>query len=200
MKTLLIAAILAASTLFATPASSPRRVNPVQMLQSEDGGAFCTTFAINEKRHLWMTAAHCLQDEMAVYVSGDEVHVAAVDHVQDIAVLMTPTVTAKGFHLQDAPPQYGQPIHIIAYGLAMGSGDQMLVQGTIASPEAHLFDRPAPFAVLDITACKGMSGGPVLNVEGELVSLVQLSIGEACGRPSAGATLATLKLYKALFG
>lgn len=191
----LIVAATAVLLLMATPLAKPETLR-VPWLQRTDGAAICTTFAINEDQHLWMTAAHCLVDD--VMIGGDPADVVEVDEENDLAVLHTASVAAKGYALQRGPVEVGEPVMVVGYPIAIAVTSLAVFQGTVAAPLARIEQGPLR-TLFDITSCGGDSGSPVFNLQGELVSVMQKAVGQPCGRPSAGATLDALKALKRYF-
>jgi hypothetical protein len=66
-----------------------KSVRPIQIV-NEDGTTrnICTATSINQTKQYWLTAGHCVGDQM-LFISGHAAYPEFVDHVADLAVLRT---------------------------------------------------------------------------------------------------------------
>jgi len=147
------------------------------------GGGTCTAFSINDKKALFLTADHCLKGE--VRITGDEwpVEVVYRDKANDLAV-----VRARGNRRQhlvaaaaDAAP--GERLGYIGYG--HGWEYPLSLKGT-AEGFGWLIHPLNIFVLISPKCYPGMSGGPIFNAAGEIVSIMQMandSLDICAGKP-----------------
>jgi S1-C subfamily serine protease len=131
----------------------------------------CSTFAIDGVRHYYLTAAHCQGDVLEV--DGKSAGVVLVDATLDLLVLRVP----EGRHPALAsghPVRQGQAV--MAYGYAFGWTTIFAKTGVVAVPDLRipLFGNRS-LTLTDFAFIEGMSGGPVVDAEGRVVSMVQSS-------------------------
>src|SRR3990167_4804021 len=98
----------------------PLMVPVVEMAVTEQGvivdGALqniCTVSSINEKRHYWLTAAHCIeQQDFHYYIMGEEVSIVMRDVANDVAILQTSQVSLKALKLAKKGPEMGDIVQV----------------------------------------------------------------------------------------
>lgn len=188
-------AILPSATLLTYAAS----VGPVGAWVDGIHVTFCTATAINQARHYWLTAAHCVADpEMAYTVSEAPAHVIVRDVLNDLAILEVPDLDVPGRPLAARPPVVGQVSLLIGYQGLTSMQDRVVTFGWIAHPSLVCFpDGPVPwnkpFTLVQIVGAPGNSGSAVLNSLGEIVGVAQGSWTRGWGPMLLSATLASLE-------
>lgn len=190
MRTALLTTALALSLLVTARAAPVPHVvgSLVKIYHAEDGGSECTAFAIRPGRY--MTAAHCVKgvSELLV-VYGQEKglgYVLYADEATDLAIfdsdLLRPALTFG------KKPDYGDVL--MAFGFGFDYPVPIYFQMETLG-EFEPFEGTGPRRVLTHGIVPGMSGGPVVNQNGDYVSVNQVS-APAYGL-SGGATYASLK-------
>jgi S1-C subfamily serine protease len=182
MKVLVIAAALAL-LVAAAPAARDwkhlERVYPsvarLAFGTAEDGG-HCTLFMVNAKAHLAVSAYHCVAagGNWRVELPG-RVALAIptlVNPANDLAMFRVDDWTAPSLRLRTAPVAPGTPLAAVGYPL--GSLVPLFTFGTVSSPNSVLPGAPFPAGVVVFgNFIAGMSGGPILDEQGRVVSVVQ---------------------------
>lgn len=181
MKRILATLILALSFCFPTLhasdwAATVKKVEPsVGFVQvGENGG--CTAFVINQEKHYLLTAAHCFPGEHGVlWVNLVAARVVALDTHKDMMVIeakdMDPTIPA--IKMAEKNPSIGEEVMSIGYGYALERPmfrQAHIQDDALTIPEGGV---GGPYLSTDSTFVPGQSGGPVVNINGELVGIVQ---------------------------
>lgn len=130
-----------------------------------------TAFLIKGQKAL--TAAHVVKDASKLELMLPEgtapvtVKVLTTDDKSDLAVLQTPFDSLKGLDLSAAAPKHGQAVFVIGYPL---KETPVITEGIVASPKALINGQSK--LLMTATVAPGMSGGPVLNHNGQVVGVV----------------------------
>lgn len=148
----------------------------------------CTGFVINQKLHYLLTASHCLGEGL----SADAVPAFPVwvDHEIDLAVISLVEPTRAALHPARRDAEWGQPI--AAFGFAWSEMYPVLRVGIVANPEMPVMGLNRTWLEFDSGAIGGMSGGPVVDKHGRVVSIVLMSDTEGTG---LGRTISTIWNY-----
>jgi hypothetical protein len=124
----------------------------------------CSAFSIAPGK--WVTASHCLNGGPYTL---DRTHSASVTEAQDggygLAVL-TSDLKRPGLKLGDKPKR-GEDVLQTGYG---AGGPLLFFEGVVVIP-AITFDG-APLQFTSALGMPGMSGGPIVNRKGRIVSVV----------------------------
>lgn len=127
----------------------------------------CTAFAVPGQGR-FVTAQHCTNG--AVTIGTIPVDVLEVDDADDLAVLqlrndgsLPPLMLGKEPKMGDATLAVGYPLGVSGHPMVFPSTFQGVFDG---------FDDGNVFAVFVGNAMPGMSGGPIVNTRGEVVSVV----------------------------
>lgn len=161
--------------LFRPPATVTDRVSASVLRitgEAEDmfGGAVrytCTGFAIAPKQV--MTAAHCVGTHMQA--DGSNVLPIWADKYFDLAVLADEKLTKPALELREAPVDRFEALTAIGYGY--GWTRLTVLQERVILVNYAVVGDAAKGLVVQGGYIGGMSGGPVVDADGKVVSVVQ---------------------------
>lgn len=197
-------------------------VMPVQYLIEGGQGLRngCTAFSINRAEHLWMTAAHCgISDTGDMYVNGSPAEFVEGYADTDVMVIRVPDYTAAG-ELYRRQTRINFGTEIIIAGHPFGYGDVFVTRGTIANPKAMLDAEASAwkrillslglpklsqvgefdgFMLFNVAAAPGNSGSPVMDKDGNVVSVLQIGWSREFSPVSGGATYDAVKWFDRYF-
>lgn len=148
----------------------------------ESGG--CTAFVINQEKHYLLTAAHCLPAKGDVlWADLVPTKLIVYDAKKDLMVLEAAYLdpTRPALKLAAKNPERGQDVMSIGYGYALERPffRQAHVQDDkFMLPEGGV---GGPYISTDSPFVGGQSGGPVVNIAGEIVAIVQRGDGGTTG-------------------
>jgi hypothetical protein len=78
----------------------------------------CTATSINQTKQYWLTAGHCVGDQM-LFISGHAAYPEFVDHVADLAVLRTLDLPVPALKLRSTQPSVEQGIKIVGHPVGL---------------------------------------------------------------------------------
>ena len=146
----------------------------------------CTGFVINadaknkdkEDVDYVLTAAHCNGAEM--YADQTAAKVLWLDTKKDLMVLEVSDLNRPALKLAKDNPKIGDEIASLGYG--WGLERPMFRTAHVSDDNTYIPEDGigGPFMVIDAQFVPGMSGGPVINANGEVVLIVQRG-GNAVG-------------------
>lgn len=133
----------------------------------------CTGFVVDAARGWVLTARHCIEEEVPVFV----------EHVPSTIVAVSPVFALLSIPLMERPPldlrKDRIPVGESVVSFGYGYGWMQVVQRHIASwKDGDIF--------LDAPVAPGMSGGPIVDLAGKVVGLNQAvdpnrTLTQACG-------------------
>lgn len=145
----------------------------------DDGG--CSGFVINKAQHYVMTAAHCNGDRLWVdRVRGE---VVALDVKKDLMVLQVKDLdpAREALTLAAHDPSIREDVMSVGYGYALERPFFKTAHVSDTAVQIPQEGLGGPFIGVDASFTPGQSGGPVLNVKGEVVAIVQRGDGGTLG-------------------
>lgn len=154
------------------PPASTKSIVTISYINAEDKEMRCTGFQVDMNRVL--TAEHCVppvDGKGEIYVEGLVSRV--VDRTDSLALLDVPVTDRIPFVVAKTLPKPGDPL--TSYGYAFGGPLMQLARNVAGYMDGHL--------IVDNPIAGGMSGGPVLNSNGEVVGINQAAndiFGIAC--------------------
>lgn len=166
MKKLLLSALLLCSLAFSWPVA---RIQSAMGRVTYAGPGVCSAVAI--KPDTLLTVSHCLEDQ--TFVNETRVRVLeSAGGEEGLAVVKIDADAPRFRPLQLGPkPKPGD--RVAALGYALGSPIPFVFSGDVISPELPTPDNPElPLTFFSAPTAFGMSGGPIVNERGQLVSVV----------------------------
>ena len=158
----------------------------------------CTASSINRAAHLWITAAHCVTGigSEGRFIEKQPVEVIVAKTDTDLAVIGVPAyIAGQELRRQLKPAYWGQDI--IVAGHPFGYDDLFVTRGYVANPK--LLWTPQQYMAFDVAGAPGNSGSPVVNLKGELVSVLQVGWGRSFSPVTGGATSEYLAWFDRYF-
>jgi S1-C subfamily serine protease len=138
--------------------------------------ANCSGFVINEAEDYVLTAKHCGPEDVDSSVVVDNIPgtIVATDVHKDLLVVHVPGIDKPALRFAQAKPTYGEELGSFGYG--GGYERPMLRLAHISQPRALVPEAgPGEWIMLDGAFVGGQSGGPVVNAQGEVLLIVQMS-------------------------
>lgn len=136
--------------------------------------SFCTGFVVDAARGRVLTVRHCIAD---FNTRVDDRPAEIIKFDDRLALLSSPRMTQPPLRVRGRNPSLGTHVVAVGYG---GTLLTILNRGVAAYASDYDFD-----LILDGEAIAGMSGGPVLDLYGDVVGIVQAT------NPLVGISLAT---------
>lgn len=156
---------------------------PVDIVYEDTIRHICTASSLDSTKHLWITAAHCFEDQIDEsghadvrrrYISGDEADIRVLSDDDDIAIVHTDRVFAPALTIATTGPTYKDYIEVPSYPINFNM--PILSTGTLLSPALQPPGAPKAYMFFSATGAHGSSGAPVLNKAGELVGILQTGL------------------------
>lgn len=143
------------------------RESVVNIETGDDGR--CTGFVIDNVRDFVLTAAHCIGDE--IYVDSEPAAVRARDVKNDLMVLYVKGIDREALAMAAANPRIGEPVATSGYG--WGFERPLFRAGHVSDNKAMVPGiEGGPWLIVDSAFIPGQSGGPVVNLKGDVVGIV----------------------------
>lgn len=117
-----------------------------------------------------LTAAHCTVGTN-LETDGHAALLLARNKYYDLALLYDPLTLKRALPISQYPPERFETIYSLGYG--WGSRRLFVLRGTVFLINNRPDDDAPPVMYIQDDAVHGMSGGPVVARNGQLVSLVQ---------------------------
>ena len=195
----IIATLLATAVLMAIPLTPAAKSNvpalmlsvkPLQWITVNDEsrpklGIHCTVSLINDVKHYWLTAAHCVDGddesnpavaERDFFIDGKEADVIATSFPNDLAILQTRDSNSPALRLAPLAPAYLDPVTMSGYPYGLGP---VITVGHVMNPAMSVGS--GLYMTLSIAGCPGNSGSSVVNAEGQVIGVLQVGIGAPQG-------------------
>lgn len=181
LLTLVLAFLVVVSPLRAgswedVAAKVSKSIGQVTIMEDGDVKGYCTAFSINDAKDYFLTADHCLGQYLTV--DGMNAYPIWSDPEADLLLLVVPD-SGEGKYpalkMASAMPVQGAPAAGLGYGYAIFGSTFMA--GYVVQPDSTAVLEPygnKQHYTLTNIVIPGMSGGPIFNDKGELISVVQL--------------------------
>lgn len=167
-KVLMFVCLLVATPVFANDWTSVVPVVKESSVEITSSGGSCTGVVIDMERAFVLTAAHCDGDKL--YADNLKAEVKAKDDKSDLMVLYVKDIDRPALKLAARNPLVGEEVASFGWGYAM---EQPLFRVAHISAKDVALER-AHYMAIDAAFVPGQSGGPVVNLNGEIVMVVQL--------------------------
>lgn len=171
--------LFAGSRTLAAPdwtAAAKKASESIVYVESETGS--CTGFVIvadvKGDRDRILTAAHC--DGPKLYADDVPAKIVLKDSKRDLMVLEVDDLQRPALAVAASNPKQGEEVGSFGYGNGLESPMFRSARVSIASVQVPGIEG-GPFVMVDAAYVSGMSGGPVINAAGEVVSIVQRASG-----------------------
>lgn len=159
-----------------TPPQTPHPA--IVQVQVQEGEAWAkgsgTLIAANEKFGWVLTNWHVVRGgngtALISFPGGAQLQgqVVKMDHVWDLALVITGRPPVQPIPLSSTVPMIGEPLTIAGYG----PGEFRAVQGRCTNYAAPDAQHPQEMIDVSVAARQGDSGGPILNERGELAGVL----------------------------
>lgn len=172
-------AVLLMLGLFALPTAASmddwqsvdKRVkNSVVKIESPDGK--CTGFVVDAVKHFVQSAAHCYSNDK-IWVDKVLGTVIALDEEKDLMILevkyLDPAKTA--LKLAGKNPDVMQNVMSVGFGYGVDRAQSRAAQ--VSDVAFVMTGLSGPFVAVNVAFTPGQSGGPVVDANGDVVSIVQ---------------------------
>lgn len=199
-----LAASLLALLLLATPAMSEdwiavaRKANRSLVALSYDGQNFCSGFVVDAQRDFIQTADHCVQAMVeeggTMLADGRDVVIVARDQDHDLAVIHAET-SKPALRPSARSIQPGMPALEVGYAYGYKVPQVRVSYVTGLNYDLSRYGFGGGFVGFDNPMIGGMSGGPVVDRDGNVISLNQVGDNlTGYGRP-IGVILSSMGKY-----
>jgi S1-C subfamily serine protease len=130
----------------------------------------CSGSIVNLKKGYVVTAAHCIPDWSRPSIAVNKLHaeVVRINYILDLAVLQVDGLKGRELHVHTAALATGMPVAAIGY--AFGALRPKFVFGHISDLEDESLGLGSFF---DVGWAPGCSGGPIVDLNGDIVSISQ---------------------------
>jgi S1-C subfamily serine protease len=174
MRALALLLVLLATALPGAAADWAAVIKQVErsLVFIETDESACTGFVINAEKRYVLTAAHC--DGKSLWADSVKAEVIFKDTKKDLLVLEVKYLADRpALRLAAKNPSRGEEVMSAGFGYALErpffrkanvQDDQLTI------PEAGI---GGPYVSTDAPFVAGQSGGPVVNLQGEVVAIVQ---------------------------
>jgi hypothetical protein len=135
------------------------------------GDGYCSAFSVNEEKGFFLTADHCLDADMSI--NDQKVDILATNGIVDLALIHA-DVHDPALTLGEQPPQDSE-VTLIGHVKKNPVFFTLNILGVTQPNE------DAPFLFLfggSLHAVGGMSGGPIVDSKGQVVSVILGYVGE----------------------
>lgn len=160
-------------------------------LEDEQGRNFCTGFVIDSQKNFIQTADHCLNG--TVYVDGQVAVVMSRDDVNDLAVLKVEKDNRPALKPSARSLKRGMPVMTV--GHAYGFEELSVRPGYISSLNNTLRGFGVGYVAVVPSLVGGQSGGPIVDVDGNVVAINQVGDNYTGWGQPIGKILASMGKY-----
>jgi len=169
MKRLLLVLLLALS-----PTIHAAAIGDVLVRIQLGETGYCSAFQV--KPGVYFTAAHCLHE--AATLGGRPLTVLLVDDVSDLGVFRSTVKMPKIIELGKMPKPL-DAVNMIGYSTIPNA--PFFFGGFVLASEVSPVEGVQPVLLINHSAAPGMSGGPIVDRTGKLISVISGGNDFVCG-------------------
>jgi S1-C subfamily serine protease len=129
----------------------------------------CTGWSINTVKHYFLTASHC--DAPMILADGTTAVKVFKDERHDLLVLRVEELDLPALKLAVRDPDPGDEVASMGYGF--GLVDPMFRLAHISNVDLQIEELASQYIMIDAAFIGGQSGGPLANVAGEVIAIIQ---------------------------
>jgi serine protease Do len=145
---------------------------------SSDGK--CTGFVVDTVKKYVQSAAHCYSDEK-IWVDNVLAVPIALDEEKDLMILEVKNLDPTKPSLRLAPKNPEIMQEVVSVGFGYGTPRVQVRSAKVSDNAFIMTGLNGPFIAVNVSFTPGQSGGPVLGINGEVVSIVQRGDGGTLG-------------------
>lgn len=136
------------------------------------GRGSCTAFSINEEKRLFISANHCWSEDGVYTSDGEKFEAVTWSAPLDVMLLRAPKLSLPALKAADRNAETGEEVMSVGYGY--GLFDSLFRVGHVAAKYTDV-NMGVPYMATDFALIPGMSGGPMVNKDGKVISINQLT-------------------------
>jgi len=179
MKFAILAILMATALAITIPSFAYRNADidqSIVALRDAEGSIVCSGVVINRIERLVLTADHCLARGDVII---DGIVAPEIAHLPEFDVSV---LKAIGMNRPALPAQFDTPLNGLdvaeAIGFAEGFEELTRIKLTMVLGVITVEGIPGKWLLASPYVIPGMSGGPLLNVKGEIVAICQQSTAQ----------------------
>lgn len=145
----------------------------ITMPAGDDKTHVCTGFVVDTARGWAMTVAHCLPEKgVEFFVDGQPSELVRSNEL--LAIVSTERMSKPPLNLRESKPKLGEQLVLAGYGF---DSMTVLVRYFSGYQRTNMDDGTTHylFPKVDNPLVPGMSGGPIVDLNGEIVGIIQAS-------------------------
>lgn len=156
----------------------------------QSGDSRCSAVLINDKEHVFLTAAHCVPDPEpktggSVTVDDNHAEVIKWNSMLDLALVRVKEVSGTAITIRPSDVKPGTPVMAVGHGFAALQLKHAF--GWVSDPEdpsLREVGKKLYFSAVGVVG--GFSGGAVIDTAGKLVTIIQAGVpqGLMVGAPT----------------
>jgi S1-C subfamily serine protease len=162
------------------------RATTVILFQTDEDTHWCSAFMVDAANGWLLTVRHCVPGPNTVVFTRDHVTHDVLGVSNHLALVQTEAMSMSPLAIRHSEPKQGEPVVAAGYPRFLGIDDavreRFVIRFSIFSRTVAALDHGD--VGLDGPLNSGMSGGPIVDLHGEVVGISQVSdevTGGGCG-------------------